>query len=87
MIRIILKSILCGFSLGAILFAIAPLGLGIYFIEVLKPVLVPGILLTQLILGNSVGIIPLIFALVMNGAIFTIPFFVFFLTRANVKRS
>lgn len=87
MIRIILKSILCGFALGAILFAIAPLGLGIYFIEVLKPVLVPGILLTQLILGNSVGIITLIFALVMNGAIFTIPFLVFFLTRANVKRS
>lgn len=76
--RIILKSLICGFVVGTILFAIAPLGLGISLIEILKPVMVPGILVTQLILGDSVGVIPIAIALLINGVIFTIPFAAFF---------
>jgi hypothetical protein len=83
--RIILKSIVCGFVVGSILFAIAPLGLGISLIEILKPVLVPGVLLTQLILGNSIGIFPLTLALILNGVIFTVPFTVYFFTRAKTN--
>ncbi|MCF7980778.1 MAG: hypothetical protein K9K86_02265 [Pseudomonadales bacterium] len=76
--RIILKSLICGFVVGTILFAIAPLGLGISLIEILKPVMVPGIVVTQLILGDSVGVLPIAIALLINGVIFTIPFAAFF---------
>ncbi|PCI76236.1 MAG: hypothetical protein COB20_11105 [SAR86 cluster bacterium] len=83
---IILRSSVCGFTLGAILFAIAPLGLGISFIEVLKPFLVPGVLITQLILGNNAGSIPIMLALLMNGVIFTLPFIGYFLIRTNTRK-
>lgn len=84
--RVYLKSIAFGFPLGAILFAIAPLGLGIHFIEILKPVLAPGALITQLLLGNSVGIIPIIFALIVNGALFTLLVLAYFLTQTSKKK-
>ena len=84
--RVYLKSIAFGFILGTILFAIAPLGLGIPIIEILKPVLAPGALITQLILRDSVGIIPIIIALMINGVLFTIPFLTYFLTRANARK-
>ena len=83
---IYLKSIAFGFVLGTILFAIAPLGLGIPIIEILKPVLAPGALITQLILRNSVGIMPIIIALMINGVLFTILFLTYFLTRANARK-
>lgn len=76
-----MKSILYGFSLGAILFVIAPLGLGITLIEILKPALVPGVLITQLIFGNSAGVIPVISALALNGLVFTLLFLSYFLFR------
>ena len=81
--RICLKSIICGFVLGSILFAIAPLGLGISLIEFLKPVLAPGTLITPLIFGNSAGAITIVVALTINGVMFTIPFLCYFLTRKS----
>jgi len=81
--RVFLKSIICGFVVSLIFFTIAPLGLGILFIEILKPVLVPGIYVTQYILGNSVGILPVTLSLILNWVIITIPFAVFFIIRAR----
>jgi len=85
MIRLYIKSAICGFVLGSVLFAIAPLGLGIYIIEVLKPVLVPGLLVTQLLLGHSVGPAAIVLALTLNGLLFTLPFLAYFLTQTRTK--
>ena len=82
-VKLIVKNTVYGFILGTILFGIAPLGLGISFIEYLKPVLVPGVFLTQLILGNTVGPMQLLLALFLNGIIFSIPFLVFSLSRTK----
>ena len=84
MTKLIIKSIIYGFIVGTAFFAIAPFGLGVYFIEFLKPVLIPGVLLTQLILGNTVGSITLILALFLNGLIYTVLFLSFALTRKYV---
>lgn len=87
MIKLIGKSAIFGFVLGALLFGIAPLGLGIYFIEYLKPVLVPGVLLTQSILGTTDGSSSFALALFLNGAIYTIPIFLYLLsTESNAAR-
>lgn len=83
MTSLIIRALIYGFILGSLFFAIAPLGLGIYLIELLKPVLVPGVLLAQLILGNTAGSKPIILALFLNGIIYSIPFLAFSLTRAN----
>ena len=85
MIKIYIKSTICGFLLGSLLFVIAPLGLGIYFIEVLRPVLVPGLLLTQLLLGTSVEPATIIIALTLNGILFTLPFLLYFLTQKKAR--
>ena len=79
------KSLIYGFILGCILFAIAPLGLGIYFIEQLKPVLVPGLPLAQLILGHTSGSKAILLALAINGIIYSIPFLAYSLTRSTEK--
>lgn len=81
MAKLIIRSLVYGFIIGSILFAIAPLGLGIYFIELLKPLLVPGVLLTQFILGNTVGSKPILLALFLNGMIYSIPFLAFSLIQ------
>ena len=79
--RVILKAMLYGFTLGMIFFVIAPLGLGISLIESLKPVLVPGVFLARGILGNTTGVGSIVFAVVLNGAIFALLFFGIFLLR------
>lgn len=78
-----LRSLICGFGLGTLFFAMAPLGLGIAFIEVLKPVLTPGISLTQLILGSNGGMLAFFLALVLNGAVFTSVFLIWSMARQN----
>ena len=83
MTRICLISIICGFVLGTVLLGIAPLGLGISFIEPLRPVLAPGALITQQILGSSGGIVSIAVALAINGAIFTLLFIAYFWARKN----
>ena len=82
--RIYVRSILGGYLLGTIFFAVAPLGLGISLIELLKPVLAPGALVTRQVMGSSTGIIPILVALAINGAIFTLLFFFYFLKTKKV---
>ena len=79
--RIMFKALAYGFTLGTIFFVIAPLGLGISLIESLKPVLVPSVFLAQGILGNTTEIGSMIFALSLNGAVYTILFSVLFSLR------
>lgn len=79
------KSIVFGFILGTILFAIAPLGLGISLVELLKPVLAPGAIITQQILGSSAGVSAIALALTINGAIFSLLFICYFLVRKNAN--
>lgn len=84
MAKLIIRSMIFGFILGTVFFVISPLGLGIYFIEYLRPILIPGVLLTQLILGNVIGPIPLLLAFFFNGVIYSILFLGFFATRIYV---
>lgn len=81
--RVLSKSAKFGFGVGSILFLIAPLGLGISIIEAMKPVLVPGLLATQLLLGNSVGFMSVALAVLLNGVIYSILFFGFFASRSR----
>ena len=76
-----IKSAIYGFLLGSILFAIAPLGLGIGIIETLQPVLVPGALIIRLFIESDVGPATIAIAVVLNGLLFTIPFLLYFITR------
>lgn len=80
MAKLIIRSMIFGLILGTLFFVISPLGLGSYFIEYLRPILIPGVLLTQIFL-NVIGIIPLLLALFLNGMIYSILFFGFFATR------
>lgn len=79
--KLIIKSTLIGFTIGSVFFVIAPLGLGISLIESLKPVLVPGVTFIQLLGQNTVGPIPLISALFLNGLIYSILVLGIFVTR------
>lgn len=86
MSKILLKSMIFGIVAGSIFFAIAPLGLGISLIEILKPVLVPGVLIVQLMSGSNAGAPPVILAFALNIVIYTIPFFVYFLLQESRKK-
>lgn len=79
--RLMIKALVYGFTLGALLFAIAPLGLGLSLIEMLKPILVPGVYLARAIPGNTAGTGSILVALLLNGVVFTILFAVILLAR------
>ena len=80
--KLLLKSLACGFLVGLLLFAIAPLGLGIVLIEQLKPVLVPGVYLAQFIVGNAAGSsLLLAVAVIFNGLLYSLLFARIFLLR------
>ena len=81
--RLIQKSLFAGFLLGVLLFTIAPLGLGFYPIEVLRPVLVPGLLLTQLILGGGISAVHILLAVVLNGLVFSLLVLAILLSRSR----
>lgn len=83
--RIMVKALAYGFTLGTIFFVIAPLGLGISLIESLKPVLVPGVFLAQGILGNTTEIGSMIFALSLNGAVYTIFYTILFYVLFSLR--
>jgi len=86
MSRIMLKALAYGFTLGTIFFVIAPLGLGISLIESLKPVLAPGVFLAQGILGNTTGIGSMIFALALNGTVYTILYTILFSVIFSLRK-
>ncbi len=85
--NIYIRSLLCGFALGTVLFTIAPLGLAIGFVELLRPVLVPGIMLAQLLLGNGFGVLTIFLSVVLNGLVFSLVFLAAFSWRAQNKNS
>jgi len=84
MTKLIIKSLVFGFVIGAIFFGIAPLGLGIAFVEFLRPILIPGIVLFQPFWQSTTGSMRLILGLFLNGIIYTILFLSFSLIRKHV---
>ena len=86
MTKLVIKSLIFGFIVGIIFFAIAPLALGIAFIEFLRPLLVPGVDLFKSF-WQTTGLIPTsqwIFAIALNGFIYSIIFFAILLARKNI---
>lgn len=83
--NIYLKSIFFGVSLGTTLLLIAPLGLGILLIEILRPILAPGAVIAQLILEDSGGGLLVLVALILNWIIFSFLFLGYFFIRRNLN--
>ncbi|MEQ8952514.1 MAG: hypothetical protein RL120_00130 [Gammaproteobacteria bacterium] len=79
--RLLARSLFAGFLLGISLAMMAPLGLGIYPIEFLRPVLIPGFMLTQLLLGNEVGLFYLLLGVILNCLVFFMVIFAWSLLR------
>ena len=78
------KSLVLGFMLGTVFFGIAPLGLGIAWVEFLRPILIPGIDLFRPLYPSGSGSLPWIFAFILNGLIYTAFFFSIFVVRTHV---
>ena len=87
MSKLAIKSTVIGFILGTVFFVIAPLGLGITFIESLKPVLVPGVAAIQLLGVNTDGALLMISALFLNGLIYTLVVFSVLAARSQLGKS
>ena len=86
MTKLVIKSLIFGFIVGIIFFAIAPLALGIAFIEFLRPLLVPGVDLFKSF-WQTTGLIPTsqwIFAIALNGFIYSILFFAVLFSNKNI---
>jgi hypothetical protein len=79
--KIIIKAIIFGFLTGILFLLVAPLGLGIYFIEILKPILIPGINLFRPVFDNTSGYLRWVVAFILNGLVYTI----FFLIVSLIK--
>jgi len=84
MTKVIIKSLVLGFIIGTVFFGLAPFGLGIAFVEFLKPILILGIDLFRLFWQNTPGFSPLVPGLILNGIIYTILFFTILLIRKHV---
>ena len=87
MTKLVIKSLLYGFVLGIVFFAAAPLALGIAFIEFLRPILIPGIGLLNSF-RETTGSVPVsqwIFAIALNGFIYSILFFAILFARKNIS--
>jgi hypothetical protein len=82
---LITKSIITGFILGTIFFVIAPFGLGIYLIEIMKPVLTPGVSLIQLLGQTIVNPAYLFFSLFFNGLIYSILVLIILMTHSHIN--
>ena len=72
MTKVIIKSLALGFIIDTVFLGIAPLGLGIAFVEFLRPILMPGIDLFRSFYQS--GSLPWIFGFILNGLIYTILF-------------
>jgi len=89
MTKLVVKSLMLGFIIGIIFFAVFPLGLVIAFVEFLRPLLIPGHDLFKSLWQTS-GFVPAsqwIFAIALNGVIYTILFFSILLIKKNVTDS
>ncbi len=79
------KSLLIGFIVGTVFLGIAPLGLGIRFVEILKPILAPGIVLFHPLWENTSGSLRWMFALVLNGLVYSAFFFAVLSVKEYIK--
>lgn len=79
-----IKSLVLGFMLGTVFFGIAPLGLGIAWVEFLRPILIPGIDLFRPLYPSGSGSLPWIFGFILNGLIYTALFLSIFAVRKHV---
>jgi len=83
-----LQSFAIGLVLGTLFFALAPLGLGLSFIEVMKPVLAPSVYLVRFFGTSTAGAFPIVLALALNVLIYSLLVMGFLITRShftNVK--
>lgn len=71
MTKVIIRSSVLGFIIGTVFLAIAPLGLGIAFVEFLRPILIPGIDLFRSLYPSGTGAWPWILGFILNGLIYT----------------
>ena len=85
--KLLIKPTLISFILGIVLFGIAPLGLGLSFVETLRPVLIPGVTVVQLLGVNSSGSVALFTALLLNGVIYSILALSILATRSHLNKS
>jgi len=84
--KLIAKSIIVGFVIGTVFFAIAPLGLGISLIEALRPVLIPGVAFMHLLGINTIYPASQIFALFLNGLIYSTLVLVILVMKSRVAK-
>ena len=84
MTTLIIKSLVFGFVTGTLFFGIAPLGLGIAFVEFLRPILIPGVNLFQPFWQSTSGSMSLALGLFLNGIIYAMLFLSFSLIRKHV---
>ena len=78
------KSLTLGFIVGTVFLGIAPLGLGIRFVEILKPILAPGIVLFHPLWENTSGSLRWMLALVLNGLVYSAFFFAVLLIKKYI---
>ena len=79
------KCLTLGFVVCPVFLAIAPLGLGIAFIEFLKPVLDPGVRLLRLLWENTPDPLYWILALVLNGLVYSAFFYAVMFVKRYMK--
>lgn len=84
MTRVLIKSLVLGFAVGTVFLGIAPLGLGIAFVEFLRPILIPGIDLFRTLYQSESGSLPWIIGLILNGLIYTALFLSILLIQKHV---
>ena len=72
--KLIIKSLVLGFIVGAVFLGLSPLGLVIAFVEFLRPILIPGIDLFQPLVRNVGGSLSMMLGLILNGLIYSILF-------------
>ncbi len=86
MTKVITKSLALGFIIGTVFLGIAPLGLGIAFVEFLRPILIPGIDLFRPLYQSGSGSLPWIFGFILNGLIYTALFLSILVIQKHVVR-
>ncbi|PCJ27098.1 MAG: hypothetical protein COA96_04065 [SAR86 cluster bacterium] len=86
MLKLVFKSAITGFIVGSVFMALAPLGLGISFVEYLEPVLIPGVSLLHLAGKTTVDSLFLMLGLFLNGLIYTGLTLCFLLTRKYLEK-
>lgn len=85
MTKVSFKSFVSGFITGAVLLATAPLGLGIAFVEFLKPILAPAVGMLRTLSPNISAPFLWLFAFLLNGLVYALLFFSIVLIRKNIS--